>query len=85
MAFARLGSAMNYRRVFVGPPGMDDDTLGVLRAAFEAALNNPELIQASEESRRPITFVNGEDIAEAIAQEAELARQFAPIVEANTQ
>lgn len=64
---------------------MDDDTLGVLRAAFEAALNNPELIQASEESRRPITFVNGEDIAEAIAQEAELARQFAPIVEANTQ
>lgn len=81
---ALLGSAMNYRRVFVGPPGMDDETLGILRTAFETALTNPDLIKASEESRRPITFVNGEDIADAIAKEAELARQFAPIVEENT-
>jgi tripartite-type tricarboxylate transporter receptor subunit TctC len=79
-----LGSAMNYRRVFVAPPGVDADVLATLRAAFEAALTNEELIEKSIESRRPITFVNGEDIAKAIANEAELARQFAPIVESAT-
>ena len=76
-----LGSAMNYRRVFVAPPGIATDVLVMLRAAFEAALNNEELIEKSINSRRPITFVNGEDIAKAIAKEAELARQFAPIIE----
>ena len=76
-----LGSAMNYRRVFVAPPGVEADVLTKLRAAFEAALTNDRLIEKSIESRRPITFMNGEDIAKAIAKEAELARQFAPIVQ----
>lgn len=76
-----LGSAMNYRRVFVAPPGVEVNVLKKLRVAFEAALTNDELIAKSVESRRPITFVNGADIAKAIAKEAELARRFAAIVQ----
>lgn len=80
---ALLGSAMNYRRVFVAPPGVSDEDLGILRDAFEAALKNEELVEKSIASRRPITFVGGDEIKTLIENEAELARQFAPIVEEN--
>lgn len=76
-----LASAMNYRRVFVGPPGMDEDTLGVLRAAFEAALADEDLVQKSIESRRPITYVGGERIKDLVANEAALAASFAEYVQ----
>ncbi len=77
---ALFASAMNYRRVFVGPPEMGADTLATLRAAFETALKDPELIKKSEESRRPITFVGGEAIRAAVQKEAELAKKFAPLL-----
>lgn len=80
---ALLGSAMNYRRVFVVPPGTSDAELGILRAAFEGALTNEELIQKSIESRRPITYVGGDEIKILIEKEAELAREFTEIVKAN--
>ena len=76
-----LASAMNYRRVFVGPPGMDDETLGTLRAAFEAALADPELNEKSIESRRPITYVGGEEIRTLVQNEAALAEKFSEYVQ----
>ena len=81
---ALLASAMNYRRVFVGPPGLSESDLKLLREAFEAALKNPDLIKKSIESRRPITFVGGDDIRTAVQNEAALAKKFAPTVKAQT-
>lgn len=81
---ALLSSAMNYRRVFVTSPGVDSNDLNILRNAFKNALNNEELISKSIESRRPITFVDGDAIKELIANEAQLAKQFTGIVKQQT-
>jgi tripartite-type tricarboxylate transporter receptor subunit TctC len=78
---ALLAAAANYRRVFVGPPGMDSKTLEVVRSAFKAALDNPELIKRSEASGRAISFVGGDDIRDAVQKEAALAKKFGPFVE----
>jgi tripartite-type tricarboxylate transporter receptor subunit TctC len=77
---ALLASAMNYRRVFVGPPGVAEDTLATLRAAFATALADPELLAKSLESRRPIAYLGGAEIEAAIRKEAALAENFAPYV-----
>lgn len=78
---ALFAAAANYRRVFVGPPGMDDKTLSTLREAFKAALTDPELVKKSEESGRPVSLIVGEEIKAAVQAEAELAKKFAPIVD----
>lgn len=78
---ALIAAAANYRRVFVGPPGMDKKTLDILGSAFKAALNDPELVKKSEESGRPVSFIGSEDIRAAVQAEAELAKKFAPIVD----
>ena len=75
-----LGSAMNYRRVFVTSPGVNNSDLQILRTAFKDALNNSDLISKSIESRRPISYVSGNEIKSLIQNEAALARKFAPIV-----
>ena len=80
-----LSSAMNYRRVFVTSPGVNNDDLNILRNAFQNALNNEELISKSIESRRPITYVPGDEIKKLVINEAELAKQFTNIVKEQTQ
>lgn len=76
-----LAAAANYRRVFVGPPGVPAETLRVLRDAFKTALTNPELVKKSEESGRPISFIGGDEIKDAVQKEAELAKRFGPYVQ----
>ena len=80
-----LSSAMNYRRVFVTSPGVNNDDLNILRNAFQNALNNEELISKSIESRRPITYVPGDEIKKLVINEAKLAKQFTNIVKEQTQ
>ena len=76
-----FAAAANYRRVFVGPPGMNSETLSVLRKAFGAALTDQELIAKSEESGRPVSLILGDDIKEKVQAEAELAKKFVSIVD----
>ena len=52
---------------------------------FFKALNNEELISKSIESRRPITYVPGDEIKKLVINEAELAKQFTNIVKEQTQ
>ncbi|MFN3643608.1 MAG: Bug family tripartite tricarboxylate transporter substrate binding protein [Gemmobacter sp.] len=77
-ALAPFASAMNYRRVFVAPPGTSESDLTLLRTAFATALADPELIARAEESRRPVVFLDGPAISAAVALEVELAQTFAP-------
>ncbi len=79
-ALAPFASAMNYRRVFVAPPGTPERDLTLLRTAFAAALADPELQARAEESRRPVVFLDGPAIAAAVSLEVQLANSFAPLI-----
>lgn len=75
-----FGVAANYRRVFVGPPGLPRDILERLRRAFARALANSDLQAKAREARLPITFLDGETTAQLIATQVAFARRFAPDV-----
>lgn len=53
-------------RTMVAPPGLAPDRLAFLRDAFACALTNPDLVAASTEQRRPIEFMPGAELTEAM-------------------
>ncbi len=81
-AMKRLGPGLVQRRVFVGPPGMDDKTLSLLREVFDEALTDPELIAKANKAKRPITYLSGEDARSSIQTEVQLSKDFGDHVRA---
>ncbi|NEK85943.1 hypothetical protein GCU60_09235 [Blastococcus saxobsidens] len=49
-------------RPFIGPPGMDEAATSCLRTAMAAAMENPELVQESEEQERELAFLPGDEL-----------------------
>jgi tripartite-type tricarboxylate transporter receptor subunit TctC len=74
--FALLSSAARYRRVYVGPPGMADDTVATLRDAFGAVLTSPEFVAASAASNNPVAYIPGADVVAEINLELQLADRY---------
>jgi tripartite-type tricarboxylate transporter receptor subunit TctC len=54
-------------RPFFGPPGIPADRLEALRAAFDSALKDPELIAEAAKQRLDVSPVSGNDMAALIA------------------
>jgi tripartite-type tricarboxylate transporter receptor subunit TctC len=44
-------------RPFVGPPGIPEDRLTVLRKAFKKAVDDPESIKLAKKANKPINFI----------------------------
>jgi tripartite-type tricarboxylate transporter receptor subunit TctC len=66
-----LTAADSIGRPIVGPPGMNHERALAIRAAFDAAMADPDLIAAAEQAQLELGAVNGEDaakIANAISQ-----------------
>jgi tripartite-type tricarboxylate transporter receptor subunit TctC len=48
------------------PPGVPDERVKELRAAFVATMNDPSFRQEAERARLSINYVGGEELAETI-------------------
>jgi tripartite-type tricarboxylate transporter receptor subunit TctC len=59
---ALVASQADLSRFTFGPPNIPADRLALLRAAYKAALENPELRQQIEKSGRPVEPLYGDDI-----------------------
>ena len=59
-ALAKLG------RVTAGPPGLPSDIYETLKAAYQASLEDPELLAEAEKLGFPIEFANGEDVKQLV-------------------
>jgi tripartite-type tricarboxylate transporter receptor subunit TctC len=55
-------------RPFFGPPGVPPERLKALRAAFDAALKDPDLVAEAEKQRLDISPVSGEEMTALIAR-----------------
>ncbi|MFQ5853568.1 MAG: Bug family tripartite tricarboxylate transporter substrate binding protein [Candidatus Binatia bacterium] len=58
----------NFQRPFSLPPGTPKDRVNILRKAFKAALNDPELLAEAKKSKLIITYVSGEKIEKYVDQ-----------------
>jgi tripartite-type tricarboxylate transporter receptor subunit TctC len=56
-------------RPVAAPPGVPEDRVAFLRAAFEQAMNDPDFVKGAMESERDLSFASGEDMR-AIAKSA---------------
>ncbi|MEV5548187.1 tripartite tricarboxylate transporter substrate-binding protein [Streptomyces sp. NPDC052309] len=54
-------------RAIAGPPGMKPEQLELVRDAFRKVVTDPEYAAAAEESRRPISFATGQEVADNVA------------------
>lgn len=57
-----MAAGLNSGRPFYLPPGVPDANVKMLRAAFEKALGDPELLKEAERAKQSINFVSGEQV-----------------------
>ncbi|MEQ3549826.1 tripartite tricarboxylate transporter substrate-binding protein [Pseudonocardia nematodicida] len=67
-------------RTVAAPPDLPPDRLDFLREAFACALENPDLVAASAEQRRPIGFMPGAELAGAVREVLNADPAFQQIV-----
>lgn len=78
--FAEAGypelTALNLQRALAGPPGMSEELLETLRAAFTKTVNDPEFLEAAKKARMDVAPLDGEATAEAIREAFEFYEKF---------
>jgi tripartite-type tricarboxylate transporter receptor subunit TctC len=63
-----LTAASDLGRPFITRSDVPSDRLGILRAGFEAAMQDRALIDEGQQTERPISAMTGEEAASAIAE-----------------
>jgi len=63
---AAVGNILAMSRGFFGPANMDPAATAEMRAAIEAALNDPDLLKEADTNRLPIVFASGEDLQQKV-------------------
>ncbi len=63
---ALIRSQAELSRFTAGPPGIPDDRLAALRAAYKKALDDPELRAQAKKAGRPIDPAFGEDVGRRV-------------------
>lgn len=74
--YDKLQPAARFRRIYVAPPGMDEELLGTLRAAFANVLEDPEFLEQSDTAGQGVKYLSGEDVLIEFGKEIDLANEF---------
>ncbi len=53
-------------RPLVGPPGMEESALTCLRTAFDAAVENPDLVAEADAQERPLNPLSGKELDQLV-------------------
>ena len=72
-----MSSSALMGRSLMGPPGMPDDRVAALRAAFQAMLKDPAFIEAAAKRNHDILPATGEEVAAAVAKTVALPKDLA--------
>lgn len=78
--FAEAGypelTPLNLQRSIAGPPGMDEELLEQLRAAFAKTVEDPEFLEAAEKARMDVAPLTGEEAAQEVTESFEFYEKF---------
>lgn len=72
-----MSSSALLGRSLIGPPGMPDDRVQALRAAFQAMLKDPAFIEGAKKRNHDIIPASGEEAAAAAAKTVALPKDIA--------
>lgn len=63
-------------RTIAGPPGLSEPQLKELRAGFECAMKNKELLSQLADQGRPVSFAPGDEVAEQVSELLDATPEF---------
>jgi tripartite-type tricarboxylate transporter receptor subunit TctC len=63
-------------RPVAAPPGVPEDRLAFLRAAFDQSMNDPEFLAEAAKSERELSYASGEDMARIAKSATELTPEI---------
>lgn len=64
---AFISAPQDMGRPFVAPPGVPEERVAALRAAFAATMEDPEFLAAAEEASVELDWSSGEDLQEIVS------------------
>ena len=70
------------RRVFLGPPGLEEDVTKALRKAFSSGIQSDEFLARAKKAGRPIIYQPGEEIASIMGEAVETLTKYKDVIKA---
>jgi tripartite-type tricarboxylate transporter receptor subunit TctC len=77
-----LATILETHRSYIGPPGMDPQAVASFRAAVDAALRDPALLEESRKGERPVAPMEGGKQQQLIEQLTKSSANLSPILKA---
>ena len=69
-------------RSYIGPPAMNAGATAAFRAALNAAMNDPALVEESKKGNRPVSYMEGAKEQQVIEEITKASAGLAPILKA---
>ena len=77
-----LATISEAHRSYIGPPGMDPQAVAAFRAALNASLRDPALLEESKKGERPVAHMDGAKQQQLVEQLTKAHGNLAPILRA---
>ena len=77
-----MATILETHRSYIGPPGMDPKAVAAFRAAVNAMMKDPELLQESKKGERPLAPMEGARQQQQVTELARSSASLAPILKA---
>lgn len=77
-----MATILETHRSYIGPPGMDPKAVAAFRAAVNAMMKDPELLQESKKGERPLAAMEGARQQQQVTELARSSASLAPILKA---
>lgn len=77
-----MSAILETHRSYIGPPGMDPQAVSAFRAAVNAALKDPGLLEESKKGDRPVAPMDGAKQQQVIAEITKTSANLGPILKA---
>jgi tripartite-type tricarboxylate transporter receptor subunit TctC len=77
-----LATILETHRSYIGPPGMDREAMAAFRAAVNATLKDPALLEESKKGERPVAPMDGTKQQQLVEQLTKASANLSPILKA---
>lgn len=75
-----MATILETHRSYIGPPGMDPQAIASFRAAVNAAMKDPAMLEESKKGERPVDPMDGAKQQQMIEQMNKASANLAPIL-----
>lgn len=77
-----IANILETHRSYIGPPSMDPQAVAAFRAAFDAAIKDPALLEESTKGNRPVSYMEGARQQQVIGEIYKAGASLSPVLKA---